>query len=249
MAVAQPVCLPWQRFSIPHSCVIFSSVTSGNPPCKEALSFSLTFLLSLSLYSLFLFVLLAFSPFSMFFSLSLPFSWSFAPLSFQSKLTKSSVIPPAQHPRFIFSTSVSLYVSPQCSPFFLLTEVPWWGVFFSALSLSTHPATVTENSQHFTLYRSLNVSLACIFLLYLELFLHPQYNQRPEGVISLSPTLFPSFSLSQDFSSYHWNLHTNKLKDKTAYKLENGICSTFESQFMLSMCKYAKVLVSWFLFL
>lgn len=56
--MARSVCLPWQRFSIPHSSVIFSTVTSGNPPCKEALSpqpLLLSFFLATSpLFSLFL---------------------------------------------------------------------------------------------------------------------------------------------------------------------------------------------------
>lgn len=206
---------------------------------RSSLSLSLTFLLSLSLslqpLSLCLPCLLpTFLCVSLFPSLSLD---HLLHCLFIFELRKSSVIPPTQHPWFIFTPSVSLKVSPRRSPLFLLTEVPWWGAFLSALSLSTHPAAVTENSQHFTLYRSLNVSLRCIFLLYLELLLHPQYNQRPEGVISLSPTLFPSFSHAQDFNSYHWNLHTNKLKNKTAYKLKDVICSTFETQFVLRMYK------------
>lgn len=110
--MARPVCLHWQRFSIPHSSVIFSTVTSGNPPCRGALSpsLSLTFLLSFFL-SLATSLLL-----SLFLFLSLPLYLFLRPL-FISELGKSSVTPPLSPPssQFIFPPSFSLKVSPQVS--------------------------------------------------------------------------------------------------------------------------------------
>lgn len=73
--MARSVCLPWQRFSIPHSSVIFSTVTSGNPPSKEALSLSLARSLSAAFHSCHLLTFLCFF-------LSLPSSRSFTPPCF-----------------------------------------------------------------------------------------------------------------------------------------------------------------------
>ena len=114
--MAQPVCLPWQQFSIPHSSVIFSTVTSGNPPCKEALSLSLQGSLSFSLLPPPHFSLLV----SLFPSLSLyhllrPF--------FISELEKSSITPPTPpHPWFIFPLSKSF--SSTFPPYFFWQRSP-----------------------------------------------------------------------------------------------------------------------------
>lgn len=103
VVVMRPVCLPWQRFSIPHSSVIFSTVTSGNPLCREALSFFYVPPLTADFLSL-----LCHLPNSAFFS----FLFSPSLLRFHSPFTSylnlgSYMSPLTPKPQFIFLPSFS----------------------------------------------------------------------------------------------------------------------------------------------
>lgn len=152
------VCLSWQQFSIPHSSVIFSTVTSGNPPCKEALSLSLQGSLSFSLLPPPHFSLLV----SLFPSLSLyhllrPF--------FISELGKSSVNAPPHTPSTLSLFSRSLKVSPQHFPPIFSDRGPLMR-HLSQRSKTEHTSFCCHWEFITLLSWSLNVSLRCIFLLY-----------------------------------------------------------------------------------
>lgn len=90
---------------------------------------------------------------------SLPLYHLLRPL-FISKLGKSSVIPHPHPHSLLFKSFSSTF------PHFFLTEVSWRGTSLSTPSFSRNVAAVTENSQHFTMSRSLNVSFRYIFFLY-----------------------------------------------------------------------------------
>lgn len=123
--MARSVCLPWQRFSIPHSSVIFSTVTSGNPPSKEALSLSC----SLSLLSCHLLTFLF---------LSLPSSRSLTPPCFFSYVDMENHLS-------IPSLSLTAIL-----PFFCQRSLD--EAAFSQLQIL---AAVSENIQDFTMSQSL----------------------------------------------------------------------------------------------
>lgn len=153
--MVRPVCLPWQRFSIPHSSVIFSTVTSGNPPCREACSLSLSHIPPLFAASLFL---LPPPQFSLFLSFPPSLSLPLRPL-FISELGKSCVTPTPPKPSFYF---------PSLSFENFLHNVTDRGPLtrhLSQYSQSEH-TSCCYHEKVTTLSWSLNVSLRCIFFLY-----------------------------------------------------------------------------------